>query len=133
MKYLVMLGAKHTAKMPSLFISQNHTAEPMSIAITTSISQVKRRPEQLTQLPKVTQLVSGLTKTPVHFIAQSSHLAPYPIFFFFFFFFACWTYLSLPFFIQSFPPLTPFLFQLFIHSDYFFVIFNLTTMFKPIC
>lgn len=45
MKYLVMLGAKHTAKTPSLFISQNHTAEPMRIAIITSISQMKRRPQ----------------------------------------------------------------------------------------
>lgn len=62
MKYLVMLGAL-LIYFPEII---SHTAEPMRIAIIISISQMKRRPEYLIQLPKVTQLVSGLTKTPVH-------------------------------------------------------------------
>ena len=101
MKYLVMLGAKHTAKMPSLFISQNHTAEPMSIAITTSISQEKTGVVNSTAQGHTASKWLNQDSSPFHSSIFPS--CPLPHFFFLFFLFCLLDIPEPPIFYSKFP------------------------------
>lgn len=122
MKYLVMVGAKHTAKMSYCVISQNHPTEPMSIFTDTSISQGRRTrqregPVQSTALGHTASkwLHQDSRSYLLDSRAQYSPTLPHPLFFFFF----CLLDLYAPSVFYSKFLLVPFLFQLFIHSDYF--------------
>lgn len=117
MKYLVMVGAKHTAKMSYCAISQNHPTEPMSIFTVTSISQGRRTrqregPVQSTALGHTASKWLHQDSRP-YLLDSRAQYSPPPLFFF------CLLDLYARSVFYSKFLLVPFLFQLFIHSDYF--------------
>ena len=121
MKYLVMARAKHTAKMSYCVISQNHPTQPMSIVTVTSVSQGRRTRQR--QGPVQSTAQGHTASQRLHQDSRSylldsraQSLATPPTFFFFFF---CLLDLYDPSVFYSKFLLVPFLFQFFIHSDYF--------------
>lgn len=135
MKYLVMVGAKHTAKMSYCAISQNHPTEPMSIFTVTSISQGRRTrqregPVQSTSLGHTASKWLHQDSRPylLDSRAQYSPTPPHPPLFFFLPVGLIRTFcflLKVSVRSISISTLHPFRLS--------FVIFNLTTMFKPVC
>ena len=136
MKYLVMARAKHTAKMSYCVISQNHPTQPMSIVTVTSVSQGRRTRQR--QGPVQSTAQGHTASQRLHQDSRSylldsraQSLATPPPFFFFFFFLLVGLIRPFCFLLKvsissiSISILHPF--------RLFFVIFNLTTMFKPVC
>lgn len=128
MKYLVMVGVKHTAKMSYCAISQNHPTEP-DIAVTSSPAregkdQTERRTVQSTSLGHTASKWLHQDSRPYLLDSRAQYSPPL--------FFLPVGLIRRSVFYSKFL-LVPFLFQLFIHSRFFFCNFNLTTMFKPVC
>ena len=117
MKYLVMVRAKHTAKMPHCVISQNHPTEPMSIVTVTSISLVRRTRQRKGPARSPAQghtASKWLHRDSRSYLLDSraqSPPPPPPGF-------CLWDLYEPSVFCSEFL-FVPFLFQLFIHSDYF--------------